>query len=296
MTRFFYFKTSLALLIILFITPNMDTLKTFVFGFGIMLTPSIIILSLVCLQMFFLKNKPLISIVLWVIMVFLVLLNPMNGWPTGLVVNFMITFLSIPLTVVIAVLLAISRFQNKIKLLRWSAITLTELTRGVPLIGLMIFVLSVGVDLVPATWALPKIVTIWLVYSFFAGVYLAEIFRGGLVGIPETYFNGLDALGMSPFKSYAYIILPKVLFDTMPAAFNVYIGLFKETSLVLMFGYFDLMNIALNYLDLPEHYPETKVIYLMVLILFWLVATCIHEFGKFLHKQCYQYERVDHNE
>lgn len=205
-------------------------------------------------------------------------------------VNLVLTWMCVPMTFILALLFAIARYQNELIVLKVTATILIEAIRGVPLIGLMIFILSIGADMIPAYWVMPKIITLWLIYSLFAGVYLAEIFRGGFESISNDYIEGAYALGFNPLKTYVYILIPKVVIDTLPPAFNVYIGLFKETSLVLLFGYFDLMNIALNYLDLPAHYNQSIHVYIVVLILFWIVATIMHEYGRFLFKSLSIYE------
>lgn len=290
MNKVFIIKLILAMLMLFILTPDLDVLKRFIFGFGTFLLPSLIVLLLAIIQYgVFLKYKQ-ISLVFWFIMFCYVLTNIVDGWPTGLMVNLIITLLCIPMTFILALLLAIFRFQKSLFVLKVISTIIVEVVRGVPLIGLMIFILSVGADMIPANWMMPKIINLWLIYSLFAGVYLAEIFRGGFNSITQTYFEGAAALGFSNIKMYYHILIPKVIIDTLPAAFNVYIGLFKETSLVLLFGYFDLMNIALNYLDIPAHYDQSIQVYVMVLILFWLFATIMHEYGNYLFKKSSVYK------
>ena len=286
----FIIKVVIAVIALFIIAPDFAVLRRFVFGFGQFITPSIFVLFFAILQYTLLKNNKFMALVVWMLIFAFILLNIKDGWPTGLMVNVVITLMCLPMTFILALLFAVLRFQSTLLVLKIFATVIIESVRGVPLIGLMIFILSVGADMVPAYWMMPKIITLWMIYSLFAGVYLAEVFRGGFQSIPKAYFDGAYALGMSPLKTYVYVLVPKVVIDTIPAAFNVYIGLFKETSLVLLFGYFDLMNIALNYLDFPEHYDESIKIYMMVLILFWIVATIMHEYGNYLFKTFSEYE------
>lgn len=283
-------KLLIAIIAIFAISPNHEVLRRFVFGFGDYFATSMIIVVLAMLQYILLFKYKKLSLLVWMMLFGYTLSNIVNGWPTGLMVNLVLTLMCLPMTFLLALLFAILRFQETLIVLKVFATVVIECIRGVPLIGLMIFILSVGADMIPAHWMMPKIITLWMIYSLFAGVYLAEVFRGGFQSIPKAYFDGAFALGLSPIKTYVYILVPKVIIDTMPAAFNVYIGLFKETSLVLLFGYFDLMNISLNYLDLPAHYDQSIQIYLMVLILFWMIATIMHEYGHYLYKTFSNYE------
>lgn len=283
-------KLLISLAVLFAVCPDIGVLKRFVFGFGSFFLPSIIIIILALLQYISLLKRPRVSLLLWLGMFGYIIFNIINGWPTGLMVNLVLTWMCVPMTFILALLFAIARYQNELIVLKVTATILIEAIRGVPLIGLMIFILSIGADMIPAYWVMPKIITLWLIYSLFAGVYLAEIFRGGFESISNDYIEGAYALGFNPLKTYVYILIPKVVIDTLPPAFNVYIGLFKETSLVLLFGYFDLMNIALNYLDLPAHYNQSIHVYIVVLILFWIVATIMHEYGRFLFKSLSIYE------
>lgn len=288
--KYFALKIMLATVAILLLMPNLEMLETFIFGFNTPWLKMMVLLMLIVMQLLFLARNRMITLLLWVIMLGIVLNNSHQGWPSGLMVNLLITVMSVPTTFLIAMLLAIARIQRDIYLLRWVATLFIEVVRGIPLIGLMIFVLTMGADMVPATWVFAKISLLWTIYSVFAGVYLAEVFRGGFEAVPYAYYEGGLALGLSKFRIYFEVLIPKVVVDTLPAAFNVYIGLFKETSLVLMFGYFDLMNMGLNYLDLPAHYSQSTAVYTIILALFWLIATFMHQIGAVFYQRCRLYQ------
>ncbi|MBO0180542.1 ABC transporter permease subunit, partial [Vibrio parahaemolyticus] len=78
----------------------------------------------------------------------------------------------------------------------------------------------------------------------FASAYMAEVVRGGLQAIPKGQYEAADALGLSYCKKTGLIILPQALKITIPSIVNTFIGLFKDTSLVLIIGMFDVLGIG----------------------------------------------------
>jgi len=76
----------------------------------------------------------------------------------------------------------------------------------------------------------------------FAGAYIAEIIRGGLQSLPKGQFEAADAMGLNYFQKTTLIILPQALRVVIPPLINTFIGFFKDTSLVLIIGIFDLLN------------------------------------------------------
>ena len=86
----------------------------------------------------------------------------------------------------------------------------------------------------------------------FAGAYIAEVIRGGLQSLPKGQFEAADALGLNYCQKTALIILPQALRVVIPPLVNTFIGFFKDTSLVLIIGIFDLLNTANQALVDPD--------------------------------------------
>lgn len=66
--------------------------------------------------------------------------------------------------------------------------------------------------------------------------YFAEIFRGGMVGVPRGQFEALKVLGINHFKGYLKVVFPQVLKTTLPSIGNEVLALVKDTSLVYILG------------------------------------------------------------
>jgi general L-amino acid transport system permease protein len=73
---------------------------------------------------------------------------------------------------------------------------------------------------------------------------MAEVVRGGLQAIPKGQYEAAAAMGLNYWKSTLLVILPQALKMVIPGIVNTFIGLFKDTTLVLIIGLFDLLGMA----------------------------------------------------
>ena len=78
--------------------------------------------------------------------------------------------------------------------------------------------------------------------ALFSAAYLAEVIRGGLQAIPRGQYEAAQALGLSYWRMTALIVLPQALRVTLPNIVNVFIALFKDTTLVFIVGIFDFLR------------------------------------------------------
>ena len=82
----------------------------------------------------------------------------------------------------------------------------------------------------PAGVNIDKLLRAQIAFILFAGAYLAEVVRGGLMALPKGQAEAADALGLSYWKKTAFIVLPQALRLVIPPLVNTFIGFFKDTS------------------------------------------------------------------
>ena len=71
---------------------------------------------------------------------------------------------------------------------------------------------------------------------------MAEVVRGGLQAIPKGQYEGAMAVGLGYWQTMSLIILPQALTLVIPGIVNNFIGLFKDTTLVLIVAIFDFLG------------------------------------------------------
>ena len=122
------------------------------------------------------------------------------------------------------------------------AVVYIELIRGVPLISLL-FMASVLIPLfLPSGLTIQKLLRAQLAIILFSAAYFAEVIRGGLQGIDRGQWEGGKSLGMNYVQLVRFVILPQALVKVIPPTVNTVIGMFKDTSLVIIIALFDLMG------------------------------------------------------
>jgi len=123
--------------------------------------------------------------------------------------------------------------------------------------------------------------------ALFAAAYLAEVIRGGLQAIPRGQFEAAEALGLSYGKKMGLIILPQALKLVIPGIVNTFIGLFKDTSLVLIIGLFDLLGIVqLNSADSKWFSPTTAMTgYVFAAFVFWIFCFGMSRYSQTIERR-----------
>jgi general L-amino acid transport system permease protein len=210
---------------------------------------------------------------------------PTDLWG-GLLVTLVIASTGIAAAFPIAILLALGR-RSPMPIVRWASIGFIEFVRGVPLITVL-FMASVMLPLfLPEQWTIDKLVRALIMVALFSAAYLAEVIRGGLQAIPRGQFEAADALGLSYPKKMGLIILPQALKLVIPGIVGSFISLFKDTSLVLIIGIFDLLGMAQTASSSPTWLsPATPMTaYVVAGVIFWAFCFGISRYSQMLERR-----------
>ena len=158
----------------------------------------------------------------------------------GLTLTIIIGLVGIIFSLPLGILLALGR-RSELPLVKTICIIFIEFWRGVPLITIL-FMASVMLPLFLGNVQVDVLNRALIGYVMFASAYMAEVIRGGLQGIPKGQYEGADSLGLSYFLKMKRIILPQALTIVIPGIVNTFIGLFKDTTLVLIIALTDFLG------------------------------------------------------
>jgi general L-amino acid transport system permease protein len=189
----------------------------------------------------------------------------------GVLVTIVLATVGIVVSLPIGVVLALGR-RSTMLAVRLASVIFIEFVRGVPLIT-MLFMASVMLPLfVPPYFEPDKLLRALIGLALFASAYMAEVVRAGLQAIPRGQFEGAMAVGLRYWPMMRLIVLPQALRITIPNIVNSYIALFKDTSLVLIIGIFDLLRtIEVSRIDPKWATPVTSTTGYAVAAMFYLV-------------------------
>jgi general L-amino acid transport system permease protein len=187
----------------------------------------------------------------------------------GLFLTLVIAISGIVASLPIGIVLALGRRSN-MPVVRAICVAFIELWRGVPLITVL-FMSSVMFPLfMPEGVNFDKLIRALIGVMLFSAAYMAEVVRGGLQAIPKGQYEAAEALGLSYWKMMALIILPQALKIVIPGIVNTFIGLFKDTTLVLIIGLFDFLGMAQSVATNPDWLGFAVEGYVFVAFGFWM--------------------------
>ncbi|MPZ56913.1 MAG: ABC transporter permease subunit [Rhizobiales bacterium] len=159
----------------------------------------------------------------------------------GLLVTLVIAVTGIVGSLPLGILLALGR-RSEMPAVRGVSIIFIEFWRGVPLITVLFFATYMLPLFLPAGWAINPLLRVMIGVMLFAAAYMAEVVRGGLQAIPRAQYEAAQALGLGYWRMMGLVILPQALKLVIPGIVNNFIGLFKDTTLVLIVAIFDLLG------------------------------------------------------
>ncbi|TPM36408.1 amino acid ABC transporter permease [Mesorhizobium sp. B2-3-5] len=209
---------------------------------------------------------------------FVLLIGGMFGLPNvetsrwgGLLVTLSLSFVGIAVSLPLGTVLALGR-RSKMPIVKTLCVVFIETVRGIPLITVLFFVSVMLPLFLPAGVTFDKFLRALIGVSLFAAAYMAEVVRGGLQAIPKGQYEGADSLGLGYWQKMGLIVLPQALRLVIPGIVNTFIGMFKDTSLVLIISMFDLLGVVKqNFSDANWATPQTaKSGLVFAAFVFWL--------------------------
>lgn len=189
----------------------------------------------------------------------------------GLMLTILLSVLGIIFSFPIGVSLALGR-QSKLPIISWISIGFIETVRGVPLITIL-FMMDLMLPLfLSSEIRIESIIRALIGITFFSAAYMAENVRGGLQSIPRGQHEASHALGLSGFQTMAFIIMPQALRAVIPILVSQFIGLLKDTTLVMILSLFDILGIGKAVLGNPDYIGTSREVYLFIAAVFWILS------------------------
>ncbi|MDN5787283.1 amino acid ABC transporter permease [Pseudorhodobacter sp.] len=161
----------------------------------------------------------------------------------GFTVSIIIGVTGIVMSLPLGILLCLGR-QSDMPLVKWISVGFIEFIRGVPLITLL-FTASLLLNyFLPPGTNFDILLRVIIMVTLFSAAYIAEVVRGGFAALPRGQYEAADALGLDYWKAQRLILLPQALKISIPGIVNTFIGLFKDTTLVVFIGILDPIGLS----------------------------------------------------
>jgi general L-amino acid transport system permease protein len=217
--------------------------------------------------------------------------NPLRPVTTklwgGILLSFFLSVNGIVLSFPLGIALALGR-QSKLPVIKWICTVYIEVIRGAPLVT-WLFMASLILPLMLGGMNILALIRAQVAIILFAAAYMAENVRGGLQAVPKGQVEASRALGLSSLDTVRRIVLPQALRAVIPAIVGLFIGLFKDTSLVTIVGLSDLFETARKVSNQPETTQITggvvRELFIVMSLFYWFFSYRMSVASKQLEKQ-----------
>lgn len=157
-----------------------------------------------------------------------------------------------------------------------------NLIRGVPMIVLAFFVFygvprglkSIGI---PVIFTSLQAGTICLAAN--CGAYMSEIIRAGIQSVDKGQLEAARSLGMTYWRAMFRVVIPQAVKNMIPSIVNQFIITLKDTSILSVIGFPELVNKAQNVIAITfssfEVWTVVAVMYLVVILLLQQFANAL---------------------
>ena len=202
----------------------------------------------------------------------------------GLLVTLVLGFTGIALAFPIGIILALGR-RSKLPVISMMCTLFIEFIRGVPLITLLFFGMVMLPLFLPEGITLDGLVRVLVAVTLFQAAYMAEVIRGGLQAIPQGQYEAAQSVGLTYWQMNRKIVLPQAIRITIPSIVNTSIGLFKDTTLVLIVGQLDLLGMGRAILAAQTWMGLSQEVYVFVAIVFFIFTFSMSRYSLYLEKK-----------
>ena len=202
----------------------------------------------------------------------------------GFLLTFIIGVTGIAASFPLGVALALGR-QSEMIFIKAVSVMFIEFIRGVPLITLLFVASTVLNYFLPPGSNFDLVLRVLIMVTLFAAAYMAEVVRGGLAALPRGQYEAAHALGLDYWKSMRLIILPQALKISIPGIVNTFIGLFKDTTLVIIIGLLDPLGLTTNIRASPEWNGIVVEPYVFIAVFFFVFCFGMSQYSAYLERK-----------
>jgi len=206
---------------------------------------------------------------------------------SGLPLTLLLSIFGLTAAYPLGVVLALGR-QSRMPAIKSLSIVYIETIRGVPLISLL-FMSSVMFPLfLPEGITINNILRAQVAIILFTAAYIAEVVRGGLQAISRGQYEAAESLGLNYYQKMRLIILPQALKIVIPPSVGILISAFKDTSLVVIIGLYDLLKTTQATLSDPKWMGFSVEAYIFIALIYFAGCFSMSNFSRRLEQELYR--------
>ncbi len=162
-----------------------------------------------------------------------------------------------------------------------------DVIRGVPMIVLAYFIylgVPAGINslLEKGGFTLSALQAGTACLALNCGAYMAEIIRAGIQSVDKGQMEAARSLGLPYWRAMVRVVLPQAIRTMIPSIVNQFIITLKDTSILSVIGFPELVNTAKNVVAKTFMSLQTWAI---VAVMYLIVITILSKIAKMLERR-----------
>nr|WP_315204029.1 amino acid ABC transporter permease [uncultured Albidiferax sp.] len=203
-----------------------------------------------------------------------------NGPLGGLALTVLLAALALLLSLPLGIGLGLARV-SPYRAIRWPVTAGVYIVRGVPLLMVIFW----------AYFFLPSLTghktdqfsTMLMALVVFDSVYLAEIVRAGIQGIPKGQVEAARSLGLGYLATMRLVVLPQGLRHMLPSLVNQFVATIKATSLGYIIGLTEVSFIAAQINT--QVFTQSTAVYTLLALAYFVLCFGLSRFAYWLEQR-----------
>lgn len=162
---------------------------------------------------------------------------------------------------------------------------LIDVVRSLPLLSIL-FSAAVILPLALPEWlAGDKLYRVIGAFALFFASYQAENLRSGFQALSSGQEEAGKALGLSYWQNVFLVLLPQVFKLTLPPTINQIVITFKETSLIIIIGFFEILASGSAAFGTSEWSNAFIEVYVFIGLIYFVFVFSLSRYGAFLERR-----------
>jgi polar amino acid transport system permease protein len=113
-----------------------------------------------------------------------------------------------------------------------------------------------------------------VVFIFWGAAEMGDLVRSALISVPKSQYESAEALGLSRYQLYRYVILPQSVRSLAPPAMNLFTRIIKTTSLVVLIGVVEVLKTGQQIIEANRYTAPDAALWIYGVIFFLYFLTC----------------------
>jgi general L-amino acid transport system permease protein len=116
-------------------------------------------------------------------------------------------------------------------------------------------------------------ISVALALGLYTASHIGEIIRGSILAVPKGQSEAANAIALTSFQRYRYVVLPQALRIALPPTINQYLNLVKNTSLGVAVAYAEITALTQTSIGNGRPAPQSIAILMAVYLVFSLTIS-----------------------